>query len=83
MLGCILGAVLLGGTLGQRSSVSGIAVGSISLGIVAGWFAFVGYSFYCVFRHGLRDAMSNDRRDPNRDSAECAVKAPVPPGHGI
>jgi hypothetical protein len=66
LIGAILGALLLGGTIGHHSSWAGIAVGSFSLGVVAGWFAFVGYSFYGVFRHGLRDAMAEDRRDQPR-----------------
>jgi hypothetical protein len=63
LFGGALGVVLLSGTIGHRTSAAGIAVGSISLAVVAGWFAFVGYSFYGVFRHGLRDAMAEDRRD--------------------
>jgi hypothetical protein len=66
LLGCIVGAILLSGTIGHRSSWPGIALGSFSMGVVAGWFAFVGYSFYGVFRHGLRDAMTDDRRDGPR-----------------
>jgi hypothetical protein len=63
LLGAIVGALLLSGIVGHRSSLAGIAVGSVSLGVVAGWLAFVGYSFYGVFRHGVRDAMAEDRRD--------------------
>jgi hypothetical protein len=66
MFGGGVGAILLGGIMGDRSSLAGIIVGSLSLAVVAGWFAFVGYSFYGVFRHGLRDAMTQDRRDPPR-----------------
>jgi hypothetical protein len=66
MLGAIVGALLLSGTIGHRSSLAGIVVGSFSLGVIAGWFAFVGYSFYGVFRHGLRDAMAQDRHDQSR-----------------
>jgi hypothetical protein len=66
LLGAIVGALLLSTMVGHRSSLPGIAVGSFSLGVVAGWFAFVGYSFYGVFRHGVRDAMAEDRPDPRR-----------------
>lgn len=61
--GAALGVVLLSGTIGHRTSPAGIALGSVSLAVVAGWFAFVSYSFYGVFRHGLRHAMAEDRRD--------------------
>ncbi len=63
VLGGVFGAVLLSLTIGHRTSPAGIVVGSFSLAVVAGWFAFVGYSFYGVFRHGLRDAMADERRD--------------------
>jgi len=66
MLGALIGALLLSGLIGGRSSPAGIIVGSMSVAVVAGWFAFVGYSFYGVVRHGLRDAMTQDRRDPPR-----------------
>jgi hypothetical protein len=66
LIGAIGGALLLGGTIGQRSSLAGIAVGSFSIGVVVAWFTFVGYSFYGVFRHGLRDAMAEDRREQPR-----------------
>jgi hypothetical protein len=62
-LGGILGAILLDGAVGDHTSAAGVAVGSVSMAVVAGWIAFVGYSFYGVFRHGLRDAMNDDRRD--------------------
>jgi hypothetical protein len=61
--GGVLGAVLLDGAVGHSTSAAGLAVGAFSVAVVAGWFAFVGYSFYGVFRHGLRDAMSDDHRD--------------------
>jgi hypothetical protein len=64
LVGVIIGALLLGGAMGHRSSLAGMAVGSFSFGVVAGWFAFVGYSFYGVFRHGLREA-TNDIHDQN------------------
>jgi hypothetical protein len=64
--GGIVGALLLSGIVGDRSSVAGIVVGSLSLAVVAGWFAFVGYSFVGVFRHGLRDAMTEESRDQPR-----------------
>jgi hypothetical protein len=63
LCGGIFGAVLLSGTIGHRTSMAGIALGAFSLAVVAGWFAFVGYSFYRVVRHGIRDAMSDDRTD--------------------
>jgi hypothetical protein len=62
LLSGVLGAILLNVTIGHRTSLAGIAVGSSSLAVVGGWFAFVGYSFYGVFRHGLRDAMAEDQR---------------------
>jgi hypothetical protein len=63
LLGTLVGAMLLSGTIGHRSSVAGVAVGAFSVGVIAAWFAFIGYSFYGVFRHGLRDAMAKDARE--------------------
>ncbi|MCI0333241.1 MAG: hypothetical protein L0228_08470 [Planctomycetes bacterium] len=63
VLGGAFGVVVLSVTIGHRTSPAGIVVGAFSLAVLAGWFAFVGYSFYGVFRHGLRDAMADERRD--------------------
>ncbi len=64
LCGGFLGSVVLAVTNDRQTSPAGIAVGSISIAVVAGWFAFVGYSFYGVFRHGLRQATANERPDP-------------------
>lgn len=61
--GGFIGAIVLHSTLGHRTSMGGIAVGSISLAVVAGWIAFVGYGFCGVFRHGIRDALASERSD--------------------
>lgn len=63
LAGGALGALLLTASIGHRTSLAGIVVGSVSIAVVTGWFAFLGCSFYCVFRHGLRDAMADDPRD--------------------
>ncbi len=62
VVGAASGALLLWLTVGHETSQAGIIVGAFSLAVVASWFAFLGYSFYGVFRHGLRDAMLDDRR---------------------
>jgi hypothetical protein len=62
--GGILGAFVLALTNDRHASPAGIVVGSISIAVVAGWFSFLGYSFYGVFRHGLKQAMAEERRDP-------------------
>jgi hypothetical protein len=64
LCGGILGALVLAVANDRQASPAGIAVGAISIAVVAGWFAFVGYSFYGVFRHGLRQAMAEERHDP-------------------
>jgi hypothetical protein len=38
----------------------------MSVAVVAGWFAFVSYSFYGVFRHGLRDALAHEHLNQPR-----------------
>jgi hypothetical protein len=66
ILGGILGASLLGLTIGHRTTLAGVAVGGISSAVLGGWFAFVGGSFYGIFRHGLRDAIAEQRKDERR-----------------
>jgi hypothetical protein len=66
VLGAVAGVILLSGAIGHRSSPVGILVGSLSTAVLGGWIAFVGYSFYSVFRDGIRDAMAKDRRDHER-----------------
>lgn len=62
-IGGIAGAALLTLVIGRETSAAGIMVGSLSLAVVAGWIAFVGYSFVGVFRHGLKAASADERRD--------------------
>ena len=87
------GALVLAVMNDRQTSPAGIAVGSISIAVVAGWFAFVGYSFYGVFRHGLtrrngrRAARSANltavRLIPSFRARESAATAPARPGRGI
>jgi hypothetical protein len=63
LIGGVLGAIVLTITIDGRTSVPGIVFGSVSIAVVAGWFAFLGYSFYGVFRYGIKQAMSEDRSD--------------------
>jgi hypothetical protein len=66
IIGGILGACVLGATIGHRSTLAGVAVGSVSSGVVGGWIAFLGGSFYGIFRHGLRDAIAEQKKDEGR-----------------
>jgi hypothetical protein len=61
--GGIAGATYLALTIGYRTSPAGIVVGSLSVAVLFGWFAFLFGSFYGVFRHGFRDAMAKDQGD--------------------
>ena len=61
--GGVGGAILLSLTIGHRTSFSGVLLGSLSLGVLGGWFSFLGGSFYGIFRHGLRDALADQRGD--------------------
>ena len=63
ILGGAGGGLLLGATIGHRTSAAGICVGAVSLAVLTGWFSFLGGSFYGIFRHGLRDAMAEPRND--------------------
>jgi hypothetical protein len=41
-------------------------VGSISLAVLGGWFAFLSGSFYGIFRHGLHEALTEQQSDETR-----------------
>jgi hypothetical protein len=61
--GGTIGAFLLAATIGHRTSAAGIIVGSASLAVVGGWIAFLCGSFYGIFRHGLREALAEQKKD--------------------
>jgi hypothetical protein len=50
-------------SISHTASPAGILVGAISVAILGAWIAFLGGSFYAIFRHGLREAMAHQRRD--------------------
>ena len=52
--------------IGVRASVAGILVGAFSFAVLGAWLAFIGGSFYAIFRHGLREAMAHQHRDESR-----------------
>jgi hypothetical protein len=60
-LGGMAGAAYLAVTIGYRTSPAGVIVGSVSVAVLCGWFAFLCGSFYGVFRHGFREAVANER----------------------
>jgi hypothetical protein len=60
------GALLLALAMGGRTSLAGVAVGSISFAVIGAWFGFVGGSFYAIFRHGLRDAIDRQAFEESR-----------------
>src|SRR5262249_31934702 len=63
ILGGLVGAVVLSGLLGDRTSPEGIIVGALSFAVLGGWVSFLGGNFYGVFRHGFRQALAEDRND--------------------
>jgi hypothetical protein len=62
-LGGIAGAAYLAVTIGYRTSPAGILVGGLSVAVLCGWFTFLCGSFCGVFRHGFREALSEQQRD--------------------
>lgn len=72
-VGAILGgcsgiAVFASDTLSHRVPLAGILVGAVSFAILGAWLAFIGGSFYAIFRHGLREAMAHERHDQSRST---------------
>jgi hypothetical protein len=70
LAGAVFGGLAGGGliwfTVGDRTSLAGVLVGSISLAVLGGWFAFLAANFYMIFRHGLREAAESDREYPRQ-----------------
>jgi hypothetical protein len=62
-LGGVAGATYLAVTIGYRTSPAGVIVGSLSVAVLCGWFAFLCGSFYGVFRHGFREAVAEQQQD--------------------
>jgi hypothetical protein len=74
IVGGLLGASVLGATIGHRTTLAGVAVGGISSAVVGGWIAFLGGSFYGIFRHGLRDAIGEQKKDEGRGTLSSRGK---------
>jgi hypothetical protein len=66
LAGLCAGAVLLEVTIGNHTSTAGIVLGSVSLGVVGGWLAFLGTSFWTILRQGWREALAHQRQDEER-----------------
>ncbi len=70
ILGGSIGAGCLAPMVGDQVSPVGIIVGGSSTAVLCGWVAFLFGNFYCVFRHGFRDAAMqcdpHTRRLPRR-----------------
>ena len=86
--GCLGGALFLTDMIGHRASPAGVVVGAMSLAVVGGWLAFIGGSFYAIFRHGLRDAMAQQNNDELRhtidaDDAICRVSRAISSPYAI
>ena len=66
VFGGILGALLLALTTRREASLAGIVIGSLSAAVLGGWFAFLCGSFYGVFRHGFREAVTDQQKDESK-----------------
>jgi hypothetical protein len=63
VVGGLAGGLLLGGTIGHRTSLEGIIVGAASFAVLGGWISFLAGNFYGVFRHGFREALAEQQKD--------------------
>jgi hypothetical protein len=79
LAGILFGGVAGGGFLlaviGDRTSAAGIVVGALSLGVVGGWLAFLATRFYYIFRHGLSEAVADQRNDESGGRSERSPRA--------
>jgi hypothetical protein len=70
LAGGLGGGILLGGTIGHRTSIEGIIVGAASFAVLGGWISFLGGNFYGVFRHGFREAVAEQQKDREGPTAK-------------
>jgi hypothetical protein len=63
VVGGTIGASVLAATLRRPVTLGGIVVGGLSSAVLGGWFAFLWGSFYGIFRHGIRDAINEQKKD--------------------
>jgi hypothetical protein len=70
ILGAGAGMLFLTIRIGDRTSAAGVVVGSLSMAVLSGWFAFLCGSFYGVFRHGFRDAIAEPKQSERRGSED-------------
>lgn len=66
LVGGIAGATLMALALGPKRSAAAIAVSSLSLAVMGGWFGFLGGGFYAIVRHGVQHAAEHHAIDENR-----------------
>lgn len=65
-IGACVGGLFLTAAIGNRTSIAGLVVGTMSLAALSGWLAFLAGSFYGIVRHGLREAVAEDERNQAR-----------------
>jgi hypothetical protein len=63
IMGAVAGVFLLETAVGHHPTPAGVAVGATSFAVLGGWFAFLCGNFYGVFRHGFREALSEQQKD--------------------
>jgi hypothetical protein len=66
--GAVLGAAGIFSAAGDGVTAAGIALGSVSCGIIGAWAALLGANFYMIARHTLRQASNDLARDHSRRS---------------
>jgi len=64
--GGVAGGIFLAYAIGSRTSIAGVMIGALSLAVVGGWIAFIASSFYAIFRDGLREAITEQKKDEAR-----------------
>ncbi len=74
-IGGVGGLTLLAWSIGYRTSIVGLTVGAVSLAVLGGWIAFLGSSFYAIFRHGWREAVREQRKDETRTRMAAIERA--------
>jgi hypothetical protein len=57
VFGAVLGAIGLVTTIGHRTSLPGLVIGTFSIALLSGWAAFLGGNFVAIVRGGLSEAV--------------------------
>lgn len=63
LVGGCFGGMLISLTIGHRTTLVGLVVGSASMAVLGAWFTFLGVSFWAILRQSWREAVDREQKD--------------------